>query len=206
MKSIKKILVFFSICFSASSCVTIPFEENHIIEECTSRTYRYEPSSKIILGFNYTGKDRSFPMLGNATVYNLETGDSILTDSRTTKNGEYYNVSFSHFFLEPGVYAIVDFHISYNDGSKSASNTFVFDIEDEAPWFVVAKENKNLFLGTICFIGGTNFIVDKKTEILDLLIKKHKPELTYEIGHLIEDKNEKIKIAKHYKLSRVNFE
>lgn len=206
MKSIKNCLVFFSICFSVSSCVTVPFEENHIIEEYTSQTYRYEPSSKIILGFNYTGKDIYFPMLGNATVYNLETGDSIITDSHTTKNGEYYNISFAHFFLEPGVYAIVDFHVSYNSGSKSASDTFVFDIEDEAPWFVVAKENKNLFLGTICFTGDTNFIVDKKTGILDLLIKKHKPELSYEIGYLIEDKNEKMKIAKHYKLSRVNFD
>jgi hypothetical protein len=39
-----------------------------------------------------------------------------------------------------------------------------------------------------------------------LFIKKHTPELTYEIGHLIEDKKEKIKIAKHYKLSKVNFD
>ena len=84
----------------------------------------------------------------------------------------------------------------------------VLEVEDEAPWFVVQKENKTFFFGRVVFKSDNMVTIENGIETkneLDKLMKSQWPSVFYENGFFILEDEEKIKIAKDYKLSKVHF-
>lgn len=206
MLSTKNLIFLLFLGLGLSSCITFNYEDHNTIQDEMSPDYSWnDTSSKAILGFNF--KSRSLaPLEGIVSIYNLETGETLLTRSSIKKKGVYYTVAFSRLLLPPGVYALVECRASYSSDSRQQTMLSVLDVEDDAPWFVVEEKDKNVFLGTVSFYSESTPTVNKSTEKLDLLIKKHRPELHYEVGRLIYNEVEKRKIAKQYKLSKVNFD
>ena len=193
-------LCLFSLLFLvfSFSCTTLYDREPSVSKEFFSGYRSDENSSKSLISFAFQGGSYR-EEVGKATIYNLETGETLITKNFDS-NADGLNtwVSYSYLFLPPGVYAIVQYDVVNIDYKNNFSSySVVLEVEDEAPWFVVQKENKTFFFGRVVFKSDNMVTIENGIETkneLDKLMKSQWPSVFYENGFFILEDEEKINL------------